>query len=554
MILMMNRINQPVGRIIRIEGIKIRIELTESDYANKLILFMGNTEYFISINKLVYCVLPNGKKIIARIKEISDRNIFENESIFSTPTNKIIVDADLIGIYDDYSKKFDTGINHFPIIGSDIFPIENFIYQAVLNIDSDWRLEVGTSFNDSGLKVSADPDILFGKHLGVFGNTGTGKTCTIASLIQGLRKRVFNNRDNSQPNLTPKIIIFDSNNEYHRAVNTGEFKVKTISKEELMLPHYYLSFSEYVKFLGASQGVQAPTLKEAIQKLKKQEDGSFKLSDLPKTIEELIREKSLEGNNQNPNGQRHSFSQWYGWNSTLINRIQRIIEDEDLIQILDSDTNTVFDILDSEDEIVLIEADFDQHELDVIIYLFCKIVYLWAIENRDKENKKNIVLLFEEAHRFINEEDADDYSLGNYYIERLAREGRKFGISLIISSQRPSELSRTVVSQCNSFIIHRITNKSDLDFINRILTTQSKDLLNIIPGLEKQYAIVIGEAFGYSEIIKVFDAMPTPKSDDPKVIHSWREVRIPEKNIDVNYDLDLFVEGILDESKKRRYF
>ena len=186
--------------------------------------------------------------------------------------------------------------------------------------------------------------------------------------------------------------------------------------------------------------------------------------------------------------------------------------------------------------------------------MFSKLVYQWSVENRDKENRKNIVLLFEEAHRFINEEDADEYRLGNYYIERLAREGRKFGIGLIISSQRPSELSRTVVSQCNSFIIHRITNKSDLDVINRILSTQSKDLISIIPGLEKQYAIVIGEAFGYSDVIKVFDAIPTPRSDDPKVIYSWRKkVEIStEHNINGKDKWDEFIEGIIHESQKKK--
>lgn len=545
--------NKPVGRIIKIEGISVRIELIENEYANKLIVFMGKSEYLISINKLIYSELPNGKKIIARIKEITDRNIFEKDNFFATPFNKILVDANLIGIYDDFLKKFDTGINHFPIIGSEVFPIEEQIYQEVLRINSDWRLEVGSSFNDSKLSVAADPDILFGKHLGVFGNTGTGKTCTIASLIQGLKRRTFNNRNNSVAEIRPKIIIFDSNNEYKRAFKEEEFKTREITKESLKLPHYYLNLSEYIKFLGASQGVQAPVLKEAIQKLKTEENNQFRFSDLPGAIEKILQEKSREGNAQNPNGQRYSYSQWYGWNSTLINRIQRVIDDQNLITILDSDSNTVFDILESDDEIVLIQADFDKSELDIVIYLFSKLVYQWSVENRDKENKKNIVLLFEEAHRFINEEDADDYSLGNYYIERLAREGRKFGISLIISSQRPSELSRTVVSQCNSFIIHRITNKSDLDVINRILSTQSQDLLSIIPGLEKQYAIVIGEAFGYSDVIKVFDAIPTPRSDDPKVISSWktRVEKTTEHSVNENDDWEESFRKVIAEKQKK---
>ena len=73
----MKQYNRTIGRIMKIEGISVRIELTENEYANKLTVFMGNNDYIISINKLIYSELPNGKKIIARIKEITDRNIFE---------------------------------------------------------------------------------------------------------------------------------------------------------------------------------------------------------------------------------------------------------------------------------------------------------------------------------------------------------------------------------------------------------------------------------------------------------------------------------------------
>ena len=129
--------------------------------------------------------------------------------------------------------------------------------------------------------------------------------------------------------------------------------------------------------------------------------------------------------------------------------------------------------------------------------------------------------MFEEAHRYINEDDAEDYSLGNFYIERLAREGRKFSLSLIISSQRPSELSKTVLSQCNSFIIHRITNKNDLEFLSKVVRADNSELLKVIPGLEKQYAITTGEAFSYSDIVRIATANPVTDSQDPEVISNW---------------------------------
>ncbi|KLO21561.1 hypothetical protein X275_08730 [Marinitoga sp. 1197] len=216
-------------------------------------------------------------------------------------------------------------------------------------------------------------------------------------------------------------------------------------------------------------------------------------------------------------------NRWDGWMGTLLYRIERIVEDEVIFKILEYEPekkNIIEKIMeDNENEIFIIEADFDKDELDIIVFLFSKILYKLKVENKDY---KNIVLLFEEAHRYINEDDKNDYKLGSYYIERLAREGRKFGISLIISSQRPSELSKTIISQCNSYIIHRITNKNDLEVVSKIVGVSNKNLLDIVPVLEKQNALVLGEAFIIPEIVKIFDADPLPLSHDPEVIKSWR--------------------------------
>lgn len=543
-----------IGKIVKIEGIHLLIEITERDIANKISIFMGSGDFAVSINKLLFSVLPSGKKVVGRITKIFDRNMFEQSSFFSSTTDKFLIEADLIGIYDEFLKKFDSGINHFPIIGSEVYAINERIQKTVLEIGSKWRIEVGRSFNDPNIAISANPDILFGKHLGVFGNTGTGKTCTIASIFQGIKRRIYKNSDGSKGEVNPKIIIFDSNSEYDQAFNTEEFKLKIITKQELKLPHYHLNFSEYYKFLGASQGVQAPVLKASIKNLRAQNNNTtkFKLSELPDTIIKYLVSQSKKGAEDERN-QRYSFSQWYGWNATMINRIERIIEDEMLVSIIDTDNNTVEDILQSDDEVILIQADFNKDELDIVMFLFSKLIYEWSTKNRENVKKNHVLLLFEEAHRYINEGDAEEYKLGNFYIERLAREGRKFGISLVISSQRPSELSQTVISQCNSFIIHRITNKRDFEVINKILSTNNQNLLSIIPGLEKQYAIAIGEAFGYSDVMKLFDANPTPNSDDPEVILNWQSKvnnKVNDEGIEKSEDtFDDFVKGIIDTSR-----
>lgn len=510
-----------IGKIIRIEGLTIQIEVIERDIANKLILKNGINDFIVSINKLIYCYLPNGKQIIARITKIYDKNAFVSEDIYIRGKDEYVVEAVFLGIYDNFLKTFDTGINTFPIIGSEVYSINTDIYQAITKVNSIYKIKIGRSYNDASLDVYANPDILFGKHLGVFGNTGTGKSCTVASLIQGLKRRIKDENDNLIK-LKPKIIIFDANNEYERAFNNTEFNVKKIPKEELRLPHYYLNYTEYYKFLGASQGVQAPVLKACIDHLRENsQTREYSFKKLPEEIKNWLIRNSRK-KDQSGELDMSKYNQWYGWCSTMINRIQNIIEDERIINIIDNENqNTVEEILNCPEEIIIIDADFDKDESDVIIFLFAKLMYEQAIKKRENEDNSNIVILFEEAHRYINEEDTHEYKLGSYYIERLAREGRKFGISLIISSQRPSELSKIVISQCNSFIIHRITNKNDIEFIYRCLDSNNQDLIKYLSGLERQYAIVFGEAFGHSDIVKIETASPTPKSEDPQVISSW---------------------------------
>lgn len=522
-----------IGKIIKIEGLAIHIEVTDENVANKLILKYGINDYVASINKLIYSILPNGKRIIGRISKIFDKNTLIPEDIFLKSNDSFVIEATLVGVYDDYLIKFDSGINSFPIIGSEVFSVSQKIYQSIVSISTPYNLPIGTSYDDNQLEISANPDILFGKHMGVFGNTGTGKSSTVASLIQGLKRRL-QDKNGNPVDIKPKIIIFDSNDEYEQAFRGTEFSVRKIKKEELYLPHYHLSFTEYFQFLGASVGVQAPILKKCIKSLREksgiENNEIFQFSDLHEEINRWLwinaGKKDKDGN-LTKEYDNFKFSQWFNWCSTMMNRIQTITDDPRIYHIIESrdgERSTIEEIVDSDKEIFIIEADFEKDELDIVMFLFSKLIYQWAIENRKTSNVDSLVILFEEAHRYINEQEQEEFKLGTYYIERLAREGRKFGISLIVSSQRPSELTKSIVSQCNSFIVHRITNKLDLEFINRNLSSNNQDLIKFVPGLEKQYAIVFGEAFGYTDIVKITDAAPVPDSEDPKVIKSWVSV------------------------------
>lgn len=142
----------------------------------------------------------------------------------------------------------------------------------------------------------------------------------------------------------------------------------------------------------------------------------------------------------------------------------------------------------------------------------------------NKENRGDfpVVIVLEEAQNYIPEKDrSDKVSISKKVFERIAREGRKFGLSLLVSSQRPSELSKTVLSQCNSFIVHRIQNPDDQKYVKQLVSAANEDILQQLPILPQQVAIIMGDGVRTPIQMRVNTAKPKPNSDNPKFIEKW---------------------------------
>lgn len=133
-----------------------------------------------------------------------------------------------------------------------------------------------------------------------------------------------------------------------------------------------------------------------------------------------------------------------------------------------------------------------------------------------------VVLVLEEAQNYIHESRfGEEDSISRIVFERIAREGRKFGLSLVVASQRPSELSKTVLSQCSSFIVHRLQNPEDLRYFKDIVPGIYDQLLNQLPALAPQTALVLGECVRAPALVKIREANPMPRSRDPKFYSYW---------------------------------
>jgi len=133
-----------------------------------------------------------------------------------------------------------------------------------------------------------------------------------------------------------------------------------------------------------------------------------------------------------------------------------------------------------------------------------------------------IVIALEEAQNYIPEKNRGDReSIAKRVFERIAREGRKYGISLLVSSQRPSELSKTVLSQCNSFIIHRLQNPEDQKYVKQLVSAANEDILQQLPILPQQHVVIMGDAVRTPVQAKMNTADPKPNSNNPKFIEHW---------------------------------
>lgn len=181
-------------------------------------------------------------------------------------------------------------------------------------------------------------------------------------------------------------------------------------------------------------------------------------------------------------------------------------------------------INENKNQITIIDMSLLPYEvLETITGLIGRLILEFSSRMIEEERGKNpTVLILEEAQNYIPEYNKKDYpSISKRIFERIAREGRKYGLSLIVSSQRPSELSKTVLSQCNSFIIHRLQNPEDQKYIKQLVSSANEDILQQLPILPQQHAIVLGDAVRSPVQLKLNNASPRPNSDNPRFIQRW---------------------------------
>ena len=231
----------------------------------------------------------------------------------------------------------------------------------------------------------------------------------------------------------------------------------------------------------------------------------------------------------------HGNRQIRDYCSSMITRFKSIKEREDFKFLTTTQNNKSIDeyicsLLGVENQgdnatkknqVIIIDLNSANDEtVEVISCVISRLIFekLKTAKNR---NQFPINLVLEEAHRYISTESGKIFGDANRIFERIAKEGRKYGMFLLVSSQRPSELSRTVLSQCSNFIVHRIQNPEDLSHIRQITPHISETILKRLPSIPTQHALIFGHSVNLPTTFKVNEANPKPKSDNNEISKNW---------------------------------
>lgn len=477
---------------------------------------------------------------------------------------------------------FKRTLDTVPEIEADCFPLSgenltNFM-KSISSVDSyDVPLSLGKYSIDEQAEAFLDGNRFFQRHAVIVGSTGSGKSWCVAKLIEQIAKLPMAN-----------CILFDIHGEYsgkdfvadgiqHLRIATPADlgKKGCLDENILMLPYWLLTYEEMLAMLLDRSDSNAPNQAMIFSKTVFSEKERFLKdnghdafsgqitidSPVPYKLDNVLEELTDLDNKMVP-GARAGSEKQGAFNGKLTRFIQRLEakrQDKRLgfmFQI--SDEELEFDWLgklccrlmngsntnDKNAGIKIIDfSEVPSDILPLIIGLVGRLIFSiqqWA----EIGNRHPIALLCDEAHLYIPERITQDSmsELGLKNFERIAKEGRKYGVSLIVISQRPSEVNRTVLSQCNNFISLRLSNAEDQSVIKRLLPDNLVGLTDILPVLDVGEALVVGDASLLPTRIHIDKPTLRPQSATIKFWEEWSKS-------DISQDIESAVLGLRKQSR-----
>lgn len=556
-----------IGNIVDVQSGSMTASLVEDKQGRIPIITIGDEDIIIGQIGSYVAVIQGNIKLLAIITRMAEQEKLvpleqgkkSAESIRMSFANRVVSLVPLGTI--NSNEEFEQGVSTFPTTGAEVHVVGLDDINKIFSKYSSKEYDVGTLSTNDRVKTCLDPTSLFGRHFAILGQTGAGKSWSVATIVQ---RAVA---------VMPKahIIILDLHGEYcwvdDGGNNLSAFSsdiVRYVDARELEIPYWLMTYAELCDLLidqtDYSAHNQTAVFKEALNTLRmeeglKPEFGLKRVSldtpvyfDLMK-LRSIVEEKN--GLVLNPKTKNMIKGPLTGAFDNFLMRLDSRLNDVRYDFLLKPKIRISSDTLSSmlrdfvglgDPKRPVTVIDLSSVPFDVRPTVAAQIGRLafefnyWNPQYREFP----LMLICEEAHAYIPRERASQYAGSRKSMERIAKEGRKYGVGLGVVSQRPHEVSETVLSQCGTFLCLRITNPSDQSYVRALVPEAEQDLVNILAGLGRGEVMALGEAVPLPMRFRFYEPEPTPNSDDIDFYTQWKTG--PD---------DIDVDGIVDNWRRQ---
>ena len=544
---MQNPANTVIGYVVDVQANVLTATLIEDDQGRAPTVTIGDEDLLVGQIGSYVAIRQHDVNIIAIVTRMTEQEALAaptietpGEDTARLPFAKRIARLTPIGSI-SVDGQFDRGVDRYPTTGAEVHAVGTTEIAKMFERFQSKGFSVGTVATHPSLKVCLDPSNLFGRHFAILGQTGSGKSWTVASLVQ--RTVAVMPRAH--------IIILDLHGEYcwKREDGTRHYAfadaiVRHVDARELEIPYWLMTYAElcdlFIDSTDFSAHNQVAAFRDVLGRLRAAEGASPSLK-LPRTTLDtpvFFDLAALRAEIESMNGQIMGSS-GKPINGTLTGKF------DNFLMRLDSKLNDVrYDFLlkpkvrkDSASLSSLLRdfvglgtpkaavtvIDLSSVPFDVRPTVAAQIGRLAFEFNywNPKYREFPILLMCEEAHAYIPRASESQFAGARKSMERIAKEGRKYGVGLAVVSQRPHEVSETVLAQCGTFICLRITNPNDQAYVRSLVPESEGDLVSVLAGLGRGEALVLGEAVPLPTRLQFDKPNPSPNSDDVDFYAKW---------------------------------
>ncbi|MGP9418860.1 ATP-binding protein [Pseudomonas reactans] len=550
--------NLAIGKIIEVDGSRIIAELDPT--ISELSRVFAGENYpigqFGSIIKIHF-----GRRLIyglvSRLRMKADYQLEKGMPVAAS--DERIIEADLFGEGEwrkkgenEFSLEFERGVATYPLPQQTIYLTPKSELRFIYGDAKGPVIQLGEHVGSGGAPCYAELNELLGKHTAILGSTGSGKSGTVAAVIHSILER---GEIAKHSYWHPQIIILDPHNEYGKAFQ----KHQRLSTDEgsLKLPYWLLDLEESLSlFIGKTEFAatsQSNIIKNALISVREKAAEKLGLDKNQLTVDSPIPyilgsadgldhlglkdgvhyEVGLIGaiNAQRPENKDKKQHEDF---SKVIRKIDSLLKDGRLKFMMESWDGEqdplpaiVNQFMTQNTTVQIVDLSGVPNEVaGVASAAIARIVFQLKVwQSEDERQNSPVLLVCEEAHRYVPNRGEAQYEAAQSAIRRIAKEGRKYGVGLLLVSQRPSEVEATVLSQCNSWIVLRITNDTDREHVRSILPDSMSGLTKMLSGLRRQEAIFVGQAATLPTrvMIRSLTQEQLPRSNDVDFDKGWQK-------------------------------